>query len=194
MTILSEPTAVTLLVTGILERLGVRYAIGGSLASSLHGVFRASVDADLVADLRQEHVEPFARALGDAFYRDETAMRRAIDRRRSFNVIHLDTMFKVDVFIPKERAFDRSQLERRAAHVISNDPERSAFVASAEDTVLAKLDWYRAGGGVSEQQWRDVFGILQVQSEMLDRDYLRSMAASLQVGDLLQQALSEASG
>jgi len=76
----------------------------------------------------------------------------------------------------------------------SNDPERSAFVASAEDTVLAKLDWYRAGGGVSEQQWRDVLGILQVQSEMLDRDYLRSMAASLQVGDLLQQALSEASG
>lgn len=196
MTIPSEPTAVTLLVTGILERLGVRYAIGGSLASSLHGVFRASVDADLVADLRQEHVEPFARALGDAFYRDETAMRRAIDRRRSFNVIHLDTMFKVDVFIPKERAFDRSQLERRAAHVISNDPERTAFVASAEDTILAKLakgDCCRAGGGVEEQQWRDVLGILQVQSETLDRDYLRSMAASLSLGDLLERALSEAS-
>jgi len=192
-TILSEPTAVTLLVTEILERLGVRYAIGGSLASSLHGVFRASVDADLVADLRLEQVEPFFRALGEAFYRDENAMRRAIELRRSFNVIHLDTMFKVDVFIPKGRVFDQAQLERRAAHVIANDPERSAFVASAEDTILAKLDWYRAGGGVSEQQWHDVLGILQVQSEMLDRDYLRSMAASLQVGDLLQQALSEAS-
>ncbi len=193
MSILSEPTAVTLLVTGILESLGVRYAIGGSLASSLHGVFRASVDADLVADLRLEHVEPFARALGDAFYHDGTAMRRAIDLRRSFNLIHLATMFKLDIFIPKGRAFDEAQLRRRTAHVIATDPERSAFVASAEDSVLAKLDWYRAGGEVSEQQWRDVLGILQVQRGRLDDDYLRSMAASLSVSDLLERALSEAS-
>jgi hypothetical protein len=193
-TLPSEPTAVTLLVTEILERLRVRYAIGGSFASSLHGVFRASVDADLVADLRMEHVEPFFRALGEGFYRDQNAMRRAIELRRSFNVIHLDTMFKIDVFIPKGRVFDEAQLERRAAHVIANDPERSAFVASAEDTILAKLDWYSAGGGVSEQQWRDVLGILQVQSETLDLKYLRSMAASLQVSDLLERAFNEASG
>ncbi len=187
----SEPTEVTLIVTGSLEELGVRYAIGGSLASSLHGVFRASVDADVVAELRMEHVEPLARALGDAFYRDETAMRRAIAARRSFNVIHLDTMFKIDVFIPKSRPFDEAQLERRVAHVISQDPERTAFVASAEDTILAKLDWYRAGGEVSEQQWRDVLGVLQVQSETLDRDYLRTMAASLSVSDLLERALKD---
>jgi hypothetical protein len=193
-TALSEPTEVTLLVTGILERLGVRYAIGGSLASSLHGVFRASVDADIVADLRLEHVEPFARALGEAFYRDETAMRRAIEQRRSFNVIHLDTMFKIDVFVPKGRPFDEAQLRRRSAHVIATDPERSAFVTSAEDSILAKLDWYRAGGEVSEQQWRDVLGILQVQWETLDREYLRAMAGSLEVSDLLERALTEASG
>jgi hypothetical protein len=189
----SEPTAVTLLVTGILERLGIRYAIGGSLASSLHGVFRASADAGLVAELRLEHVEPFARALGEAFYRDETAMRRAIAERRSFNVVHLDTMFKIDLFIPKGRPFDQAQLERRAPHVIAKEPERSAFVASAEDTILAKLDWYRAGGGVSERQWRDVLGILEVQSATLDRSYFRSMAASLGVSDLLDRAFSEAS-
>ncbi len=190
----SEPTAVVLLVTAILERLGVRYALAGSLASSLHGVFRASVDADLVADLRMEQVEPFFGALGDEFYRDESAMRRAIERKRSFNIIHLDTMFKIDVFIPKERPFDRAQLARRASHVIATAPERSAFVASAEDTILAKLDWYRSGGEVSGQQWRDVLGILQVQSGTLDRGYLRSMAASLDVSDLLERAFTEASG
>ena len=79
-----------------------------------------------------------------------------------------------------------------SAHVIANDPERSAFVASAEDTVLAKLDWYRAGGEVSEQQWRDVIGLLQVQGDRLDRDYLRSIAPSLQVSELLERALAEA--
>jgi hypothetical protein len=192
-TLPSQPTTVTLLVTGILERLGVRYAIGGSLASSLHGVFRASVDADLLADLRAEHVEPFTRALGDGFYRDETAMLRAIELRRSFNVIHLDSMFKIDVFIPKNRDFDEAQLQRRVVHAIATDPDRTAFVASAEDTILAKLDWYRAGGGVSEQQWRDVLGILEVQSSTLDRDYLRSMAPSLNVSDLLERALTESS-
>jgi hypothetical protein len=189
----SEPTQVTLLVTDLLERLGICYLIGGSLASSLHGVFRASVDADLVADLGPEHVIPLSVGLGDRFYHDRTAMRRAIELRRSFNVIHLDSMFKIDVFVPKGRPFDESQLARREAHQISSDPNRSAFFASAEDTLLAKLDWYRAGGEVSEQQWRDVLGILEVQSDKLDLRYLRSMAASLQVNDLLERALSESS-
>ncbi|HEY7818629.1 MAG TPA: hypothetical protein VIG29_10450 [Vicinamibacteria bacterium] len=192
MTFTSDPTEITLIVAGILDRLGVRYAIGGSLASSLHGVFRASVDADVVADLRLDQVEPLGRALGLAFYHDQAAMRRAIELRRGFNVIHLDTMFKVDIFIPKDRKFDESQLQRRKAHIIASDPDRSAFVASAEDTVLAKLDWYRAGGEVSEQQWRDVLGIIEVQSRRLDRDYLGSMAESLGVSDLLNQALAEA--
>lgn len=191
MTTTSEPTRITLLVVAILERLGVPYVIGGSFASSLHGVFRASVDADIVADLGFEHVERFRRELGDAFYHDEAAMRRAIELRRSFNVIHLDTMFKVDVFLPKGRPFDEAQLRRRESHVITVDPEQSAFVASAEDTVLAKLDWYRQGGEVSEQQWRDVLGILQVQRGSLELDYLRSMAASLGVSDLLARALEE---
>lgn len=189
---LDEPLAVTLRVVEVLEGLGVRYVIGGSLASSVHGVFRASVDADIVAELKLEHVGRLARELREAFYLDEDAMRRAIELRRSFNVIHLETMFKVDVFIPKGRAFDDAEFERRAAHVIATGPERRAFVASAEDTVLAKLDWYRAGGEVSEQQWRDVAGVLRVQQARLDKAYLREMASSLGVSDLLERALTEA--
>ena len=189
---LAEQIAVTMMVADGLDALGVPYAIGGSFASALHGVMRATMDADLVADLRLEHAEPLAQALGDAFYADAEMMRDAVRRHRSFNVIHLETMFKVDVFVAKPRAFDRSQLARRQLHLLSEDPERRAYVATAEDIVLSKLEWYRMGGEVSDRQWRDVLGVLKVQGDRLDRDYLRRMATELGVSDLLKQAFGEA--
>jgi hypothetical protein len=189
---LTEQIAVTMIVADALDALGVPYAIGGSFASALHGVMRATMDADMVADLRLEHAEPLAQALGDAFYADAEMMRDAVRRHRSFNVIHLETMFKVDVFVAKPRAFDRSQLARRQLHLLSEDPERRAYVATAEDIVLSKLEWYRMGGEVSDRQWRDVLGVLKVQGDRLDRDYLRRMATELGVSDLLKQAFGEA--
>ena len=162
---LAEPIAVTLLVAGALEGLDVPYAIGGSLAGALHGVMRATMDADLVVDLRLEQVEPLARALGDAFYADVASMRDAVGRRASFNVIHLESTFKVDVFVARPRTFVRSQLARRQLHLLSEDPERHAYVISAEDIVLAKLDCHRLGGEASDRQWLDVLGVLKVQGE-----------------------------
>ena len=189
---LSEQIAVTMLVADALEALGVPYAIGGSFASALHGVMRATMDADLVADLRQEQVTPFAQALGEAFYADVEMMRDAIRRHGSFNLIHLDTAFKVDLFVAQPRDFDRAQLARRQVHLLSEDPERRAYVATAEDTVLSKLEWYRLGGEISDRQWRDVLGVLKVQGERLDLAYMRRMAAGLSVADLLARALEEA--
>ena len=189
---LTEPIAVTLLVIDALETLRVPYFIGGSLASAVHGVIRATMDVDMIADLRLEHVEPLARILGDAFYADAEMMRDAVRRRGSFNVIHLETMFKVDVFIRKERPFDQAQFERRALQTLATDPDRAAYVASAEDTILAKLEWYRMGGQVSDRQWRDVQNVLKVQEARLDLQYLRRWAAQLGVRDLLERALSEA--
>jgi hypothetical protein len=104
---------------------------------------RATLDADLVADLRLDHVEPLARALKGAFYADAGMMRDAIRRHSSFNVIHLETMFKLDVFVARPRVFDRSQLARRQWVSLSEAPERCAYITSAEDIVLAKLEWYR---------------------------------------------------
>jgi hypothetical protein len=189
---LAEPIAVTLLVADALEALGVPYAVGGSLASAVHGVMRATMDADLVADLPIEQVEPLAKALGDAFYADVDMMRSAVLGHTSFNLIHLETMFKVDVFVAKPRAFDRSQLARRQLQVLSEEPERHAYVTSAEDVVLAKLECYRLVGETSERQWRDVLGVLKVQSDRRDRAYMQCMATELGVADLLRRALEEA--
>jgi hypothetical protein len=191
---LTEQIAATMTVADALDTLGVSYAIGGSFASALHGVMRATMDADLVADLRMEHIEPLVRVLGDAFYADAEMMRGAILHHSSFNVIHLETMFKVDVFVAKPRAFDRSQLARRQLLLLSEEPERRAYVASAEDVVLSKLEWYRMGDETSDRQWRDVLGVLKVQGDRLDRDYMRRMASGLRVSDLLERAFEEAEG
>jgi len=188
-----EATRVTLLVTRTLEQLGIPYAVGGSLASSLHGVMRSTLDVDIVADMRLEHVQPLVDALSQEFYADIEMMRDAIERRGSFNLIHYETAFKVDIFIRKLRAYDQLQLERRVLAEIATDPEQSIYVVSPEDIILAKLEWYRLGGQVSDRQWRDVLGVLKTRAGELDLAYLREWAGELQVGDLLERALREAS-
>lgn len=189
---LSKPLATTLRVTAALEELGVPYAIGGSLAAAVHGFSRATVDADVVADLKPDQVSEFVRALADEFYVNEAAVLDAVVQHLSFNLIHLDTMFKVDVFVAKPRPFERSELLRREFHSIDEGGRRGAYVVSAEDVILAKLEWYRLGGGVSERQWRDLLAVIETQGGRLDRAYMREMASTLEVADLLVRALGEA--
>lgn len=186
-----DPLAVASLVARALEDLGVPYFIGGSLASTLHGEPRFTRDADLVAELELRHAAPLARALAGAFYVDEESIYLAILRKGSFNVIYLATAFKVDVFVSKLRPFDRSSFARRET---AQGEGYDVYVSSAEDTLLAKLDWYREGGEVSDQQWRDVLAILTVQGDRLDLPYLRTWAEALNVLDLLDRALGESQG
>ncbi len=189
---ITEPIAITLRVIQELDKLNVPYLIGGSLASALYGEPRATIDADVVADLHIEHAAPLVRALAGEFYIAQDAVLDAIRTQRSFNVIHLATSFKVDIFVRKKRAFDDAQFARCTRQIVATDPERTAYIASAEDSILAKLEWYKIGGGVSDRQWRDILGMLKTQSGALDQTYLRHMASQLGVTDLLARAIQEA--
>ena len=184
-----EATRVTLLVTQTLETLDIPYAVGGSLASSMHGVMRSTLDVDILADMRLEHIQPLIAALSKEFYADDEMMRDAIEHQGSFNLIHYETAFKVDIFIRKSRAFDQIQLERRRTAVIATDPEQSVYVTSPEDVILSKLEWYRMGGEVSDRQWRDILGVLKTREGELDLDYMKKWARELKVSDLLERAL-----
>lgn len=187
----NEPIEVTLKVTGVLESLEVPYLIGGSLASTLYGMVRTTQDSDIVAEMRQEHLRPFVTALQDEFYVDDEMISESIQRHSSFNIIHRETMFKVDVFVPWPRPFLRSQLSRARKQTFAFETEISAKFASPEDTILAKLEWYRIGGEVSERQWRDILGVLKTCADGLDLDYLRKWANELKVTDLLDRALQQ---
>ena len=191
---LPEPIAVTLQVIDALEQVGAAYVIGGSLASTVHGVVRTTLDTDIVADLNLQQARPFADLLAGTFYLDIDSIHDAIRKHSSFNVIHLATMFKVDIFIPKGRPFDRQQLDRRQPWVADPDSGRVFFVATPEDTVLAKLAWYRLGDEISDRQWRDILGVLAVQGDRLGFAYMRQWAATLDVSDLLERVLGENRG
>jgi hypothetical protein len=189
---LLDPALITARVTVVLEKLQVRYLIGGSLASTLHGMVRTTQDSDIVAEMRPEHIAEFVRELVGEFYMDAEMITEAVAQQSSFNIIHKDSFFKVDVFIPRPKPFVEQQLSRAQRQTISIDPPAEAWVATPEDTLLAKLEWYRMGGGVSERQWRDVLGILEVQAGNLDMDYLHQWSRQLDVADLLERALKQA--
>ncbi len=198
----NEPVDVTLLVTQVLETLSIPYFIGGSLASIVYGEYRATADVDIVADVRMQHAVPLAQTLSPEFFvqlddildviRSAEKRHNDVRYRPSFSVIHLATNFKVDVFLFTGRPFEQAQFARRALQVIAIEPERTAYIASAEDIVLAKLEWYELGGRISDRQWRDLLSVLKTQGSALDTAYLRQWAQSLGIADLLKRAINDA--
>ncbi len=181
-------------VLDLFRTMGVAHYVGGSIASSAHGVARASIDADVVADLRHTQVASLVAALSGSFYLSEERVREAVLRRASFNLIHLATMLKVDVFVAKDRPFDRRALQRARREATVGGESPALPLASAEDVILAKLEWYRLGNEVSSRQWTDVLGVLAASGPVLDRGYLEEGARELGVSDLLARAFEEADG
>ena len=186
-----SPLAIVAEVTAIFDRLHIAYVVGGSVASSFYGIPRATQDADIVAAISEPLVAEFVTALGEAYYADADMIRDAIAHRASFNLVHRATMFKVDIFVMRGDSYSRGQMERGvAASVETGIGVRQIRFASAEDTVLQKLSWFKQGGGTSERQWGDVLGILRVQPT-LDDAYLDTWADLLDVTALLARARRE---
>jgi len=192
--VLTDPTRVALEVADALEKCDVRYLVGGSIASSISGEPRSTLDIDLVVAITEADVQPFFEALGPGFYADAESLRRAIRERSSANLIHYATSMKVDLFVVGATPLDGEQMRRRERVRISTDPDRYLYVYTPEDILLQKLRWYRLGNEVSDRQWRDVLGIILVQDNRLDQAYLRRGADVLGVSDLLERALGEARG
>ena len=191
---MTDPITIAALkpVIAALEAAGVEYYIGGSLASSVHGIARSTIDVDIVAYLRAEHVGKLVLLLSDEYYVDAAMIKDALRTRSSFNLIHHPTSYKVDIFLPSARPFERSVRERVVRGRLPAGDAREVPLVSPEDIILNKLEWYRQGGEVSERQWNDVLGVMKVQGTSLNRDYLGKWAVELGVSDLLERALREA--
>jgi len=176
----------------VFHDLGIGYAIGGSLASSAWGEPRSTHDVDLVAAVEERHVVPLAAALADRFYADEELMRDAVAARAAFNLIHLESGAKLDVFVAGDARLDVEQLEHAVLRKLGPHESRLYRVTSPELLVLRKLARYRLGGEGSERQWRDVLGILRVQGETLDAARMDGLAAETELSDLLARARRDA--
>jgi hypothetical protein len=186
----SSPLQVVIFVIGILDELGVRYHLGGSFASAIHGVPRQTMDADLVIDLDSRTVNNLVTKMREAFYVDLDVAAEAVSKRASFNAIHLDSGFKVDFFVKGDSDFDQVEFERAVSCQIVDDPPFSVYVKSAEDTILRKLLWFRDGGEVSDRQWSDVLGILLAIDD-LDMDFIGRWTAKMGLQNLWIRALNE---
>ena len=183
--------AAMLPVANAFRLLGIRYYIGGSVASSFHGATRSTMDIDVIAELDSASVTPLLQQLGNDYYSSESAIRDAVQRKACFNLIHYPSSFKVDIFVSRDRPFDRNSMTRAIIGEIGLNIKLELPMASAEDTIISKLDWYKIGNESSERQWQDVSRIMKLLGGQIDSDYLRAAAASVEVEDLLVRLQNE---
>jgi hypothetical protein len=174
------------------EKLSIPYYIGGSIASSVYGMARATLDVDIVADLKINHIAPLKQFLEHQYYIDEDMIAEAIRTNSSFNLIHLETMIKIDVFIHKDEPYSLEALQRIRKDTLEDTANLEFYFSSPEDIIISKLQWYKIGDLVSERQWLDVIGVIKVQGDSLDKKYLKGWSKKLGLSSLLKEAFDAA--
>jgi hypothetical protein len=178
-------------VVEALQRLQVRHYVGGSIASSFHGATRSTMDVDLVAELSEEKITDFVNCFGGEFYLSEAAVREAVKRRSCFNLIHLPSSFKIDIFVSRERPFDDESMRRARLERLGESKSVEVPIATAEDTIISKLERFRLTNEASERQWDDVSRLLKLLGDAADRVYLQRAAKIVGVADLLERLLRQ---
>jgi len=175
----------------IIQQLDIAYVIGGSLASSIYGKVRFTQDADITVEPFDDQADKLFEMIKPYFYISQKAMYHALRHRSSFNIIHLESAFKIDIFVRSDTAFEKLLMARRNILKLSDSLQEMFAVVSPEDIILLKLQWYRDGGCSSQRQLDDILGILTVQGDGLDFEYLNKWACSLEINELLKKAISE---
>ena len=182
-----DPIRVIHDVTRILSEMGIRFFVSGSIASSLYGEPRSTNDIDIVADISEGDTEAIVNAFSADYYVDEHDVKNAIDRTSSFNIVHNETIQKVDIFVVGRDPHTRAELER--VHSVALEDGQSIPLVSREDLILQKLLWFDKGNRISDRQWRDVLGLLKGADP--DVPYMNGWARQFGISELLTQALSE---
>lgn len=187
-----SPLELAAQVGALLEQIDVPWVIGGSVAGSLIGEPRSTLDIDMAIRLTMSQTEPLVRAVEEEFYVSLDMVRSAVERSSSFNLLHFESAMKVDLFVLGGGELDTRQMDRRQQIQAGEDVPVTVWTTAPDDLVLRKLTWFRAGGEISDRQWRDVVGILTTQGDRIDRTALQHVADAIGVGDLLSRALLDA--
>jgi len=174
------------------EKISIPYYIGGSVASSVYGMARATLDVDVIADLKVTHIPRLKQILENKYYIDAEMIADAIRTNSSFNLIHLETMIKIDVFIHENEPYQNEALQRKKKDTLEDNGKIQFYFSSPEDIIIHKLQWYKMGGLVSERQWLDVIGVIKVQGDLLDKKYLAGWSRKLGLSSLLKEAFEAA--
>jgi hypothetical protein len=177
-------------VIQVLRELGIQHFIGGSIASSFHGATRSTMDVDVVCDMTEAQAVSFVSRFSKDFYVSLTAVENAVRRKSCFNLIHLPTSFKVDVFVSRGRQFDIDSMHRATQETLGTTKTLKVPIATAEDSIISKLEWYRLTNETSERQWDDVTRLVRLLGDHADITYLRQAADAVEVRDLLERLLN----
>ncbi|ELS32144.1 MULTISPECIES: hypothetical protein [Pseudanabaena] len=188
---LTDPISLALDIAEIFNSLDIPYLVGGSVASTLMGEPRATEDVDVVIDLTMEKVILLLQSIQPRFYVSEDAVKDAVRFKQSFNLIDNESLGKVDIFVLKDRPFPQIEFQRRQSYLVRQNPDQMLVLPTPEDIILQKLVWYRMTKNESQRQWRDVLGVLKLQGDRLDFDYLQTWAGELSLSDLLETACLE---
>jgi hypothetical protein len=178
-------------VAAAFRTLGIRYYVGGSVASSFHGATRSTMDVDLVCELRENHVADFVDCFEDDFYLSEPAIRNAILRTSCFNLIYLPNSWKIDIFVSQQRPFDVDAMLRASTQTLGRSHKIDVPIATAEDSIISKLEWFRLSNETSQRQWDDVSRLITILADSADMTYLENAAKSVGVSDLLNRLLNQ---